>query len=183
MHERGSSDGHAPQARESLLGPRIVAGLLVAGGAFLIYHALEVGEVAGYTVVGPSTAPLFVSAALIVLGLVLAVRTTIAPDRDLAVLVAGEESATHWPTVGLLLLALVVYGLALNGFALGPIDVPGLGYVVATALLLPAAARILGSEHLVRDLVVGIGVAIVVYVGFTQFLGVRLPPGLLGIFG
>lgn len=180
MSERGPSDG---QARESLLGPRVAAGILVAGGALLIYHALEVGEVTGYTVVGPSTAPLFVSAALIVLGLVLAARTTVVPDHDLAVRTAEEEEATHWPTVGLLLAALVVYALALNGFSLGPIDVPGVGYVVATGLLLPAAARILGSEQLVRDVVIGFAVAVVVYVGFTQFLGVRLPSGLLGIFG
>jgi putative tricarboxylic transport membrane protein len=97
--------------------------------------------------------------------------------------VAEEEGATHWPSVGLLVAVLVGYGLALDGFRLGPLDVPGLGYVVATSLFLPIAARVLGSEHLVRDLVVGIGLAIVVYIGFTQFLGVRLPAGILGLFG
>ena len=167
----------------SLLGPRIVAGLLVGGALFLVYHALQIGRVAGYTIVGPSTIPLVVSVGLLVLGLILALRTTVRADRDLGRQVADEERATHWPSVGLLLAVLVVYGLALNGFRLGPLDVPGLGYVVATSLFLPVAARVLGSEHLVRDLVVGVALATVVYIGFTQFLGVRLPAGILGLLG
>lgn len=176
-------EGGASGNRVSFLGPRIVAGLLVVGSAFLIYHALQIGRVAGYTVVGPSTIPLVVSTGLLILGLILAVRTTVRPDEDLGRQVHQEERATHWPSVGLLVLVLVAYGLALNGFRLGPLDVPGLGYVVATSLFLPVVARVLGSEHLVRDLVVGIVLATVVYIGFTQFLGVRLPAGILGLLG
>lgn len=178
MDERG-----AGRDRVSFLGPRIVAGLLVVGAVFLIYHALQIGRVAGYTVVGPSTFPLVVSIGLLILGALLALRTTLRPDDDLGRQVADEERATHWPSVGLLVGVLVAYALALNGFRLGPLDVPGLGYIVATSLFLPIAARVLGSVHLVRDIVVGTGLAIVVYVGFTQFLGVRLPAGLLGLLG
>lgn len=178
MDERG-----ARRERVSFLGPRIVAGLLIIGSIFLIYHALQIGRVAGYTVVGPSTFPLAVSVGLLVLGVILAVRTTVRPDGDLGLQVAVEEKATHWPSVGLLVALLVGYALALNGVRLGPLDIPGLGYIVATSLFLPLGARVLGSEHLVRDIVVGVGLAIVVYVGFTQFLGVRLPAGLLGLLG
>lgn len=178
MDERG-----ARRERVSFLGPRIVAGLLIIGSIFLIYHALQIGRVAGYTVVGPSTFPLAVSVGLLVLGIILAVRTTVRPDGDLGLQVAVEEKATHWPSVGLLVALLVGYALALNGVRLGPLDIPGLGYIVATSLFLPLGARVLGSEHLVRDIVVGVGLAIVVYVGFTQFLGVRLPAGLLGLLG
>jgi putative tricarboxylic transport membrane protein len=76
---------------------------------------------------------------------------------------------------------LVVYALALNGFRLGSIAVPGLGYVVATGLFLPAAAWTLGSRSWLRDLVIGFVLAIGIYIGFTQFLGVRLPAGVLGL--
>lgn len=167
----------------SFLGPRVVAGVLIVGSIFLVYHALQIGRVAGYTVVGPSTFPLVVSIGLLILGVILAVRTTLLPDVELGRQVSEEEGVAHWPSAGLLMGVLVVYGLALDGFRIGPLDVPGLGYVVATSLFIPLAARVLGSEHLLRDLVVGVSLAVVVYVGFTQFLGVRLPAGVLGLLG
>jgi hypothetical protein len=136
MDERGS-DG----TPSSLVGPRIVAAILVLGGAFLIYSSLSIRQPAGFSAVGPSAIPLVVSIGLVVLGLLLAVRTTLRPDADYGEDVGREERTTHWPTVGLLILALVVYALALNGFRLGPIAVPGAGYIIATGLFVPAAAR------------------------------------------
>lgn len=174
MTERGPGWRH-----DSLFGPRIVAATLVVGGGFLVYHALQVGRTAGYTVVGPSSAPIFVSTVLIVLGLLLAIRTTISRDEDLSAHVTDEEGATHWPTVWRLLLTLVIYAIALNGAEVGPVQVPALGYILATGAFLPLVARVLGSESPVRDVLVGFGLAIAVYVGFTQFLGVRLPAGVL----
>jgi putative tricarboxylic transport membrane protein len=82
--------------------------------------------------------------------------------------------------MGLTAAALVAYALALDGFELGPVDVPGLGYIVATALFIPLTARTLGSRSPVRDVIAGVGIGIVVYFGFTEFLGVRLPAGILG---
>lgn len=180
MGVRGPS-GDADRQGAGLLGPRIVALFLVALGALLIQQALQIGSTVGYSVVGPVTIPLVVSGTLLVLGLILAVRTTVLVDRDLATLAAEEERATHWNTVGVTLAILLVYAIALNGVRLGPVAIPGLGYVVATGLFLPATAWVLGSRHLVRDVVIGFGVAVIVYVSFTEFLGVRLPSGVLGI--
>ncbi|MGH2402620.1 MAG: tripartite tricarboxylate transporter TctB family protein, partial [Candidatus Limnocylindria bacterium] len=106
-----------------------------------------------------------------VLAALFALRTTLFPDADLAERAADEERATHWPTVGLVALALVVYALALGA----------LGYVVATGLFLPVTAWILGSRSPIRDIVVGVGLAVVIFIGFTEFLGVRLPAGILGL--
>ena len=159
--------------QESLLGPRIVLGLI------LVVSALEIARGGGYSVVGPGTIPLVVAIGLVVLGALFAVRTTIRPDRDLAVMAAEEERVSDWQSVGLIGLALVVYALALDGVRLGATHVPGLGYPIATALLLPVLARVLGSRSPIRDVIVGIVVAAVIYVGFTQFLGVRLPGGPL----
>ncbi len=163
-----------------LLGPRIVAIVLLALAALLIFSTLGITRGGGYSVIGPATIPLVVSIGLLVLGAIFALRTTVLPDTDLAVQAAEEERATHWPTVGFTAIALVGYALALDGFEIGPLKVPGLGYIVATGLFLPLAARILGSRSLIRDLIVGFGIAVVVYIGFTQFLGVRLPAGILG---
>ncbi|MDQ4035439.1 MAG: tripartite tricarboxylate transporter TctB family protein [Chloroflexota bacterium] len=154
-----------------LLGPRLVAIFLLALSAILIVSAIGIARGGGYTVISPATIPLLVSIGLLVLAATFVLRTTLLPDADLAERAAEEERATHWPTVGLVAVALVAYGVALDG----------LGYVVATGLFLPVTARILGSRSPIRDLVVGVGLALVVYIGFTEFLGVRLPAGILDL--
>jgi len=164
----------------SLLGPRLVAVALLALAALLIVSALGIARGGGFSVISPGTIPLIVAIGLGVLGAAFAVRTTAFPDEDLETRAAEEQRATHWPTVGLSGIALVGYALALDGFAIGPVHVPGLGYIVATGVFLPLTARILGSRSPIRDFAVGFGIAVMVYVGFTEFLGVRLPAGILG---
>jgi putative tricarboxylic transport membrane protein len=162
-----------------LLGPRIAAIALLALAVLLIVSALGIARGGGYQLIGPATIPLMVAIGLLGLSAIFVVRTTALPDADLAEHAALEDAVTHWPTVGLAALVLIGYALALNGFALGPLDVPGLGYVVATGIFLPLTARVLGSRAPIRDVVAGFGLAILIYVGFTQFLGVRLPGGIL----
>jgi putative tricarboxylic transport membrane protein len=176
-----TTEERAPSGAQEggLLGPRLVAVALLTLAAILIVSAIGIAQGAGYSVIGPATIPLVVAIGLLVLGAIFAVRTTALPDTDLAAIAADEERATHWPTVGLTALALVGYALALDGFELGPIEVPGLGYVVATGLFLPVTARILGSRSPIRDVIVGFAIGIVIYFGFTEFLGVRLPAGVL----
>ena len=166
--------------RTGLLGPRIVALALVAIAAILIVSALGIGRGGGYQLVGPATVPLAVAIGLLVLSAAFLVRTTLVPDHDLAKEAVEQEDATHWPTIGLTAAALVGYALALDGFEVGPVEVPGLGYIVATGVFLPLTAWILGSRSPIRDTVAGFAIAIAVYIGFTQFLGVRLPAGILG---
>lgn len=169
-----------PERHAALLGPRILAAVLLGLAALLIVSALGVARGGGYSVIGPATIPLVVAIGLLVLGAAFALRTTVMPDADLAELAADEEAMTHWPTVGLAGAVLVAYALALDGFAMGPLDVPGLGYIVATGLFVPVTARVLGSRSPIRDVVAGIALAVLIYIGFTEFLGVRLPAGILG---
>jgi putative tricarboxylic transport membrane protein len=111
----------------------------------------------------------------LVLSVLFLLRTTLFPDTDLAEQAAVEEAATHWPTVGLAALLLVVYVYALRP----------LGYVVATGLFVAIGASILRwraqAVVLVRDLLIGLALASVIYFSFTRFLGVRLPAGLLDL--
>lgn len=184
MTDRGPSrtEGHLPR---SLLGPRLAAIFLVALAALLLQQALQIGSTLGYSPVGPTTVPLVVAGVLLMLGIVLAVRCSLVGviDEELAAKSADEEVATHWPTVLITLGVMVVYALVLNGIRLGGVAIPGLGYVLSTGLFLPVTARILGSRHLLRDALIGFAVALVVYVAFTEFLGVRLPPGVLDLVG
>ena len=173
--------GSRETGRRAFLGPRLVAGFLLAISLLLIVSAIGIATGAGYSVVGPATIPLAVAVGLLILGAVFAARTTVMPDTDLAERAADEDRATHWPTAGMTLGLLILYGLALDGFELGPLDVPGLGYVGATGRFLPGVAWVLGSRSTARDVIIGFAVAGILYLGFTEYLGVRLPPGLLDL--
>ena len=164
------SRGQSGEGAASLIGPRVVAGVLVALGVLIFYETLQVRSPQGFSPVGPRFVPLVVSVGLVALGLALLVRTTLRHDRALALRAGEQEAAAHWPTCGLIGAVLIVYAVALAP----------LGYPVATALFVPLAARVLGSTHPVRDIVTGTALALVIYFGFTEFLGVRLPAGILG---
>jgi putative tricarboxylic transport membrane protein len=144
-------------------------------GLIVLYATFQIRQGGGYSAVGPQAFPLAVALGLLALSVIFLLRTTAFPDTELAKLAAAEEAATHWPTIGLLALLLVLYV-----FALRP-----LGYVVATALFMATSAGILrwriGGMTLVRDLAIGVLLAALVYFTFTRFLGVRLPAGLLDL--
>jgi putative tricarboxylic transport membrane protein len=162
-------DGERDAVGRRPRGPIVAAVVLVLLAATLIFQAIQISSGAGFSVVGPGTIPLAAAALLLLLSLALVLRTTLLPDADLAQRAAAEEAVTDWPTVGIVAVLLVAYAFALGSA----------GYVIATGLFLPAAAYALGSRHLIRDVAIGFGVALVIYVGFTEFLGVRLPAGLL----
>jgi putative tricarboxylic transport membrane protein len=156
-------------ARPSLLGPRIFSGALLLLGAVVVVESFRIRQAAGFQALGPRAFPLAIGVGLVALGVLMVVRTTVRPDHELAEQAGQEEAAAHWPTVGLALAALVGYA-----FTLQP-----LGYIVATAAFVPVGARVLGSRHPVRDLVVAAAVGTAIFLFFTEFLGVRLPEGLL----
>jgi len=153
----------------SLLGPRILGAALLVLGIAVLYGAVQIGRGTGFRPVGAGFVPTAVGTGLVVLSIAFLVRSTVRPDEWLAERAAEEEAATHWLTVAGLAAVLVGYAIALQ-----PI-----GYILATAALVPLAAWLLGSRNPLRDVLVGAAVAVVVWVAFTQFLGVRLPAGLL----
>lgn len=54
-----------------------------------------------------------------------------------------------------------------------------LGFVISAAAFLIAQARILGSRHLVRDIIASLAFIVGLYVLFVRFLTIALPKGLL----
>jgi putative tricarboxylic transport membrane protein len=157
------------QASRGLLEARLAAVAVIGLGVLALVGATQVGAGAGYVAVSPTVMPVVVGVGLVALGIILLLRATVRPDLDLARHVSGEAALTDWRTTLLTLVALVSYALTLSP----------LGYVLATTWFIPIVARILGSCRPGRDVVVGVVLGIVVYIGFTQFLGVRLPAGLL----
>ena len=156
-------------ASRGLLEARLAALAIICLGVVALVGAGQVRTGAGYVAVGPAVMPAVVGIGLVVLGSLLLLRATVRPDLDLARHVVSEIAASEWRTPSLVLAALVAYAVAL-----GPA-----GYVIATTVFLPVAAAILGSRRPVRDVAVAVVLSVVVFIGFTEFLGVRLPAGLL----
>lgn len=164
-----------PARERSFGGPGAFAGAVLALGVVVLFGTLGFSAGGTYSPIGPGFFPLIVAVGLLLLGVLLLARASVVRDGFLGEKAASEARATHWPTVGLLLAALVVYA-----FLLDP-----LGYVFATALFFPAAAFVLGSGRtraVLVNLAIGLVVGAVVFFSFTELLGVRLPDGLLDPF-
>lgn len=154
-----------------LLGIRIAAVAIVVFAVVVLVQAIRIGAEGGFGPEGAGFFPLIVTSGLLLLSVLFVVQVTLRPDPALREHVAGEQEATNWRTVGLAVVCLLVYA-----FALAP-----LGYVVATTIFFPVVARVFGSQRPVRDVIIGLAASLVLYVGFTQLLGVRLPAGVLGL--
>ena len=153
----------------SYLSLRVVAVVLLATGLVLTYQTFQIREGGGYSVVGPRFFPSIVSIGLLILGTIFLLRTTLWPDTSLAEQATTEERLTHWPSVLWTCSTLIIYPFAMDS----------IGYVAATAIFFPVVTRILGSRQPWRDVIVGVSIAVIIYICFTRFLGVRLPPGIL----
>lgn len=153
----------------ALFGLRLAALVVALLGGVILTQAPHIGAGAGFIVVGPRVFPTVVGIGVLLLGLLFLLRTTAQPDRDLIAEVASEEASTDWPTILLTFVALVVYAALLKP----------LGYALATGLFFPIVTRIFGSTRLGRDAVIGMALGLIIYLSFTQILGVRLPAGLL----
>jgi putative tricarboxylic transport membrane protein len=161
--------------KSSLVGPRLMALAFIALGIVVLYGAFQIRQGGGYSAVGPNVFPFAVAAGLLVISVIFFLRTTFFPDSELGERAAAEESVTHWPTVAMIIAVLVFYVLSLSI----------LGYVVATTLFFPLAAWVLGSRGALRstarNVAIGLLLGLIIYFGFTRFLGVRLPAGVLDL--
>jgi putative tricarboxylic transport membrane protein len=169
FRERRGSEGGS---RASFLGPRVFAAVILTLGLFVVVGTAQISGGSGYSPDGPRFFPLIVGVGLLIFGALFLLSTTLRRDRYLGEKVASGGTATHWTTTGLVAAVLVVYA-----FLLDP-----LGYTVATALLFPALAYLLGStgrRRVLRNLAIGVALGVVVFFAFTELLGVRLPDGIL----
>lgn len=140
--------------------PSAAAGAAFAAlGVAALIGAFAMREGPGYAAVGPRVMPVLVSAGLLVSGLaMLLVALRTAPS-------AAEP--VDRTALGLSAAAFAVY-LGVFFYA---------GFLIATALYLPAQARIFGSRRPVRDVVCGAVLALGAYLLFEGLLGLQLPYG------
>ncbi|MEW1838864.1 tripartite tricarboxylate transporter TctB family protein [Nonomuraea angiospora] len=153
---------------------RIVSLGFLAAAVVVLAQAFAIPQGEGYQAVGPRAFPLLVGVGLAVVsivGVVQAFRPGPPPaTSDTVDVGVGEASEKpHWPSVLLLIGSLAAYALLL---------VPA-GYWQATTAFFVAVARVLGSRRLVRDVLVGLALALATYFLFDRLLGISLPPGLV----
>lgn len=158
-------------SERSFTGPRIWGLLLLAAGVAVLVAATAIRSPEGWAATGPRFVPLIAGVALVVLSVLFLARTFVRPDVELAERAAREARDTDLATPAGVVGALIVYLLLLEP----------LGYVLATTVFFPGVARLLGSRSPVRDVLIGLGLGLVVFVLFTEFLGVDLPAGLTPI--
>ena len=148
----------------------IALGVLLLGiGATIV--AWRLPETSGYARIGPNVVPKIISAGLILLGIWLLAevftggfRARVPDDPAERGDHAFVGSAFAWVSAGL------IAQMALIQLA---------GFVIAAAVLFALVARGLGSARLLRDLAIGLGLGLLVFLFFVRFLNVNLPAGWL----
>ena len=171
-----TSDVRLPPSA-SRLPPRVDIGeVLLALGAIafgiaVIWQTTQIRLTPAYSMVGPRVIPYIVGAGLVLVGLWLAFEAL--TGRAAPPSAESEDVdptlPTDWRSVGTIALALIAYLILLE---------PA-GFVVASGVLFVVAAYAMGSRRYARDAVAGVVLALVLYVGFTRGLGLRLPAGVL----
>lgn len=147
--------------RRFALSELVIGLLLLALAAIIVFDSrrLPAGAVYG---IGPAAAPLIVAAGLAILGL--------------ATLAAAWRGAPHkTPSVdaGAVLVILGGLGALIAVIALGG------GFVAAFALMFAATAWAFGNRAPHVDVVIGLALALAIYLVFTKLLALSLPQGPL----
>jgi putative tricarboxylic transport membrane protein len=119
----------------------------------------------GYAGIGPNFIPAVVAAGIIVLGLWLGYEAFTGGWRS-----AAEHAERFEPRPFLWITAGLFAHMALIGWA---------GFVIAGTVLFACVARGFGSRRTVRDVAIGLVLALAIFLFFVKLLNVNLPAGWL----
>lgn len=154
------------------LGEAILSLAVILFGLAIVWQTTQIRLTPAYSKVGPRVIPYIVGAGLVIVGAWLLFEaltgrwgtevSTESEDVD-------PTLPTDWRTVGILALALLAYLVLLE---------PA-GFVVASTVLFAGAAYAMGSRRYARDIVVGLVMAMILFLGFTRGLDLQLPAGIL----
>lgn len=146
-----------------------LAGALALLGAYTVYDATTL-DVGFADPVGPRVFPYVVGTGMLVVAALLAV---LALRGSLPEAEGGEDvdltQRADWATVANLVAILLVTIATVNL----------LGWAISGAILFAGGCWALGSRTLVRDVIVGVVLAVVSWYAFYVGLGIPLTPGLL----
>lgn len=152
----------------------IVALAVIAMGIVVLVETQDIRIPRALTIVGPRDFPRIVGAGLIILGIWYVIDII---RGDQAAPSADSEDAdptlpADWAVLGQLAVVLAAYALLMR---------PA-GFIIASFVLFLGVSFALGSRHYLRDSIAGIVLATVTFLVFSEWLGIRLPDGLLSGF-
>jgi putative tricarboxylic transport membrane protein len=148
----------------------VLLGLGVAGlGVFIAVESRALQVSPAYAKVGAQAIPYLVAAGLILLGLLFAAMSLRPRAAAPNTVEAREPEPADWRALAVISAGLIAQMLLL---------VPA-GFVIASAILFFCVAFGFGSRRYLRDGIVAILLALIVYIGFTRGLNLQLPPGVL----
>lgn len=146
---------------------------VLALAVFFFVGALQIRVSPAYEHIGPRFFPFLVSTGLAACGLGLlagALRRAGVADGPAAPAAPGEPAPlADWRSVAITVAALLAQILLLERA----------GFIISSTILFAGVAWAFGSRRHGRDVVIGFILAFVVYWSFTQWLGLRLPAGIL----
>jgi len=150
----------------------LFVGLGVAAiGVFIAVETSQITVAPIYAKVGPGVIPYLVAGGLILLGLLFAgnaVRRP-APLPHATATALQSEDKSDWRPLVIISVGLIVQLLLIERA----------GFIIASAVLFFCVAFGFGSRRYLRDGIIAILLAIVVYIGFTRGLNLPLPAGVL----
>jgi putative tricarboxylic transport membrane protein len=151
----------------------VAAGVIILGIVVLV-ETRDIRITRAVARVSPRAIPQIVGAGLVVVGLWYAVDIIRSPHLP----GGGEDSEdvdlaaeTDWRAIVIIAVGLVFYAALMK---------PA-GFVVASAVLYLLSTFAMGSHRYLRNALIGIVLAVVVYYVFDGWLGVRLPTGWLDL--
>lgn len=151
----------------------VVAGILLAIGAYLTVGIVTMDVPEGAKTPGPKFFPILITIAVFVLAALLVVQTLRHPDA------APQETIDYrmhsdWKSLGMVFGAFLAFALLL---------VPA-GWLLSAALLFWCVSRALGSKRPLFDIGLALVFSSCIQLAFGAGLGLTLPGGILeGIYG
>ncbi len=148
------------------LGEMFISFGLIALGSFVVFETQSIAETQGYAQIGPRLFPYIIGVGLTLCGAVLGWHALTGGWRNVPLDQEGHD-APDW-----LAFFIISAGIVLHMVVIG-----WAGFIIASTLLFVLIARGFGSRRLVRDALIAVALAAVVFFVFTSGLGLKLPSG------
>ncbi|MEJ7670551.1 MAG: tripartite tricarboxylate transporter TctB family protein [Casimicrobiaceae bacterium] len=148
------------------LGEMLISFALIALGSFVVLETRSIAETQGYAQIGPRLFPYIIGVGLTLCGAVLGWHALTGGWRNIPLDQEGH-GAPDWLAFFIISAGIVLHMLVI-GWA---------GFIIASTLLFVLIARGFGSRRLVRDALIAVALAAVVFFVFTSGLGLKLPSG------
>jgi len=148
------------------LGEMLISFALIALGSFVVLETQSIAETQGYAQIGPRLFPYIIGVGLTLCGAVLGWHALTGGWRNVPLDQEGHD-APDW-----LAFFIISAGIVLHMVVIG-----WAGFIIASTLLFVLIARGFGSRRLVRDALIAVALAAVVFFVFTSGLGLKLPSG------